>query len=304
MNKTVSLIIKLVLLGIAGVLGYFIVAGIKKPIDFEAEKDKRFEKTIARLKDIRTAQVAYKEWYGTYTPSFDTLINFIKHGNIKVIFSVGNVPDSLTESEALKKGIITRDTILVPVLDSLFKNIKYNIDSLPYIPCGNRAKFGMDTASVLTGSGVEVKVFEARVSYWNILDGLNKQLIINFNSAKRTRSSVDVYVNHNRVLSSASLQNGKGPKNLKFEANKGDTIFVSYIAGAWSHENYINIIDPNNKFILKEHSPNPLNIWNSKSLENSGEYTIQLFDKFGDGWYGAMSVGSLIEVNNNAGNWE
>ncbi len=184
MNKTVDIIIKVVLLGVIVLLAYLIVAGIQKPIDFEKERVKRFDLTINRLKDIRTAQIVYRERYGYYTPSFDSLINFIKNDDIRVIRAIGMVPDTLTEKEALKLGIIERDTFYVPIIDSLFKHIDYKIEDIRRIPVGKKNEFKMDTASVLTGSGVWVKVFQCYALYDDILDGLDRQLIVNYKAQK------------------------------------------------------------------------------------------------------------------------
>jgi len=185
MNKTVDIIIKVVLLGVIVTLAYLIVAGIQKPIDFEKERAFRFNVTIQRLKDIRTAQVAFRERYGYFTPSFDTLIHFINSDNIRVIKAIGTVPDTLTEKEALNLGIIQRDTFFVPIKDSLFKHINYKIENMRFSPVGKKVEFKMDTASVLTGSGVWVKVFQCYVLYDDILDGLDRQLIINYKSLKK-----------------------------------------------------------------------------------------------------------------------
>jgi len=185
MNKTVGIIVKILLLGAILALAYFIVIGINKPIKFEKERTRRFDKTINRLKDIRTAQVAYKELYGVYTPDFDTLIDFIKKENIRVVRAIGFVPDTLTEEKALELGIISRDTFYVPIMDSLFNHIDYPIDSLKYIPTGTKSMFIMDTNAVMTGSGVEVKVFQCYALNKEILDGLDHQLIINYNALKK-----------------------------------------------------------------------------------------------------------------------
>jgi hypothetical protein len=185
MEKTVGIIVKVVLMIAILALAYFVVVGINKPIDFEKTRLRRFEVTIERLKDIRTAQIAYKEIYGVYTPEFDTLINFIKTENIRVVRAIGFVPDSLTEAQALKLGLVSRDTFFVPIIDSLFKHIKYPIDSIRFLPCGTRSEFIMDTNSVMTGSGVEVKVFQCYSLNKQILDGLDKQSIINFNAIKK-----------------------------------------------------------------------------------------------------------------------
>ncbi|HNQ66953.1 MAG TPA: hypothetical protein PKN32_01130 [Bacteroidales bacterium] len=185
MNKTVGIIIKVVLLAVVIILAYYIVYGINKPIKFEHERVKRFNQTIEKLKDIRTAQVTYKEITGFYTPSFDTLIQFIKTEDIRVVRAIGFVPDSLTEKEALKLGIISRDTFYIPIIDSLFKHIKYPIEDLRYVPTGTKCEFIMDTNSVMTGSGVSVKVFQCYALNFDILDGLERQYIINYNASKK-----------------------------------------------------------------------------------------------------------------------
>ena len=182
--KAVNILIRVLLLGVIIALVYFIITGIQKPIDFEVQRNERFGKVIQRLSDIRTAQVEYKDHYGHYTPDFDTLIHFIKTETMPVIFAIGSVPDTLTERKAVELGIITRDTTYIPLIDTLFNHIDYPIDRLRFIPVGTKAEFRMDTATVPTGSGIFVKVFEARINNWDILNGLNEQLIINYNSEK------------------------------------------------------------------------------------------------------------------------
>jgi hypothetical protein len=170
-------------------LTYLLYESIMKPIRFNSERDVRYEKTINRLKDIRTAQVAFKAENGIYTADFDSLVNFIKTGNFRVVVKIGSLSDSLlqagmTEKEALKKGIIKRDTILVPILDSLFgKN--YPIDSIRYVPFTNGVNFKLGTAVIETGSKVRVNVFEAAVLNSVLLDGLDKQLVINFSDQRK-----------------------------------------------------------------------------------------------------------------------
>ncbi|MFP4663180.1 MAG: hypothetical protein ACLFM1_02030 [Bacteroidales bacterium] len=185
MNKTVKIIIQIVLLALIVLLAILIVKGIKKPIDFEKERVERFNQVINRLEDIRTAQVEFKKRNGYYTPHFDTLLHFIKTESMPVVKKDGFVPDTLTEKEAVELGIVSRDTTYIPYQDTLFKYLPYPLDSMPYIPCGTHAKFRMDTATVITGSKVDVKVFEARVNNWDILDGMDRQLIVNFNADRQ-----------------------------------------------------------------------------------------------------------------------
>jgi len=158
------------------------------PIRFNRERVKREKATISRLEDIRTAQIAFKAEKGRYTGSFDTLISFVKNDSFSVVKSIGSIPDSLydalgprrAEIEALRKGLITRDTIKVAVLDSLF-DIGYPIDSLRYVPFTGGKEFFLGRNVIETASGVKVDVFEAHVLNDVLLKGLDPQLIINYN---------------------------------------------------------------------------------------------------------------------------
>lgn len=173
------------------ILGYLLVESIMNPIRFNRERVKREKAAISRLEDIRTAQIAFKTEKGRYTGSFDTLINFVKNDSFSVVKSIGSIPDSLynalgprkAEIEALRKGLITRDTIKVPVLDSLF-DPNYPIDSLRYVPYTNGKEFFLGRNVIETASGVKVDVFEANVLNDVLLNGLDSQLIINYNEER------------------------------------------------------------------------------------------------------------------------
>lgn len=157
------------------VIGYFVVESIMKPIRFEKEKNKRYDVTIQRLKDVRTAQVAYRSRFNKYTGSFDTLITFLKEGEFKVVKQIGSEDDSL--AVALKK--VYRDTIRVAVRDSLFKN--FPVDSLRFVPFSGGVQFELAAGELETGSKVKVKVFECKAHNDVILNGLDRQEIINMN---------------------------------------------------------------------------------------------------------------------------
>ncbi|GAB4284360.1 MAG: hypothetical protein Kow0068_09390 [Marinilabiliales bacterium] len=191
-NKYVKIAIQLVLLVIAIVLAYLLYRGIMTPIEFNKEKDKRYEATIKKLIDIRIAEVAYKDVNGKYTDNWDTLINFVKHGKFPIVKKIGTIPEELIDSlkdfdlaerEALKMGLISRDTVEVPVLDSLFSK-DYPIEQIKYVPYTDNAVFDLKAGQVKTASQVVVEVFEASVHNDVLLHGMNKQLLINLNDEK------------------------------------------------------------------------------------------------------------------------
>jgi len=241
MEKVIRIVLSVVLLGLVALLVYKIVDGIKSPIEYEDQRIERFQTTVDQLILIRSLQDAYKKnvetpmyekdstikgqkvidtiigkdtiymkskvpssYENMYTGSFDTLIDFVKNGKIKVVKSIGSLSD-----EQMKKGLndkkaidmivkakstndwkevdeyklshdFCRDTTYVSVQDSLCKNIGYPIDSLRYIRVGKKTKFNMATAKVMTGSGVEVRVFQCYALYDDILDGLDRQLTVNY----------------------------------------------------------------------------------------------------------------------------
>ena len=182
--------IRVILLIVIIVLSYFLYQSIMEPIRFNREKTIRENAAAERLKAIRKAEVAYKAKYGRYTGSFDTLIHFVKYDSFPLVKAIGSIPDSLynlgmTEEEAIKKGIIIRDTSYIPVLDTLF-GPNYPVDSLRYVPYCDTAQFFLGAGRIETGSKVKVDVFEAHVLNDVLLHGLNKQLIINYNAERET----------------------------------------------------------------------------------------------------------------------
>jgi hypothetical protein len=192
-----KIVIQVVLAIAIVVLAYLLWDSINNPIRFNREKDRIEDATIQRLKDIRTAQLAYRSEYGQFTGDFDTLISFLKTDSFSVVKAIGSVPDSMIEElgrkkaelQALEEGLISRDTIRLSVKDSLFRE-GYPIDSLRFAPYTQGYEFELGAGILETGSKVSVRVFEAKVPYDVLLAGLDRQLIINY---KETREKITGY---------------------------------------------------------------------------------------------------------------
>src|SRR5690554_962322 len=134
---------------------------IQGPIDFNAEVSKRDRAVIQRLMDIRTAQVALRSQTGSYTASFDTLINFVKAGQIPTLVRSGELTEAqleagMTEINAMRiirtgneaaikaAGLwddeknapqLVRDSIFTPAIQVLYPNrTNFYPDSLKYVP--------------------------------------------------------------------------------------------------------------------------------------------------------------------------
>lgn len=156
MKTAIQIVLALVIV----VLGFLIYNSIMEPVRFNREAAMREARIVDRLKDIRTAQVAHRTRYGAFLGDLDSLVNFIKYDSIFILRAIGTVPDTLTETEAVRLGIVLRDTIWVPAMDTLFVRARYPVDSLPYIPFSGGQRFTMAASTIERGM-VTLPVFEA-----------------------------------------------------------------------------------------------------------------------------------------------
>ena len=203
-KKILSVVLFLVCIGLV----YLIYQGIMEPVNFNKEKARREAVAIQRLKDIRDLQVAYKSVTGRFVSTVDSLCDFYKKGEMKVVMQVGSKDDSLAmaHTEAVKKAnrkitpadlykmYLAGDKNLVfaveskiAVKDTLFHNrTDFVVDSLKYIPFSGQQPVEME-ATVRKVSGVDVPLFEARMPYRAFLDDVNKQLRINRDAERETQ---------------------------------------------------------------------------------------------------------------------
>ena len=183
MRRVIQILFVLIII----VLGYLIIESIMEPIRFNQEVETREQVTIDRLIDIREAQKAYKDVYRRYTGSFDTLIAFVDTGSFTVIKADGDIPEEWLDEmgfekareKALAEGVITREPIQVPVLDSLFHQ-GFATDSLRYVPFCEGITFTMTSGELLTSSNLTVQVVEAFCLYDDLLNAMDRQLVVNY----------------------------------------------------------------------------------------------------------------------------
>jgi hypothetical protein len=157
---------------------------IMSSMEFDSERALREAAIQARLIDIRKAQIEYKNVFGVHAANFEQLNSFLKETRLPFVLKEGELTDEqlekgMKEKDAIKLGLIKRDTLWVLARDTLF-GAKYNVDSLAIVPvAGVGACFTMDTATLTSSSGYTVKVFESGVKYDTYLKDMNRQLVIN-----------------------------------------------------------------------------------------------------------------------------
>jgi hypothetical protein len=195
-------VINIVLAACAAALVYVCYGSIMGPINFDNTKKARESEIIARLIDIRKAQVEYRNTHqGVYTASFDTFIDFVKTAKLPFVKKEGALTDAqlesgMTEKKAMalinkakktgnwkeveKQGLMEfkRDTMWIAVLDTIFPK-GFNADSLRYVPFGNGAEFEMYSRQDTTKVGAPLNLFQAQTPYDVYMSDMDKQQLIN-----------------------------------------------------------------------------------------------------------------------------
>tara|TARA_B100001769_G_scaffold182782_1_gene144534 strand:+ start:187 stop:834 length:648 start_codon:yes stop_codon:yes gene_type:complete len=145
---------------------YKIYDSINKPINFNEVKYNRYYDVIDRLKEIRTAQIAYKDVNGVYSNNFDSLVNFIDNG----IFTLIEKRDSsyleydrIYRIDMLKEVVVVDTLGFVSVKDSLFKNNTTYKDMKKIPVKGIDTVFQID-ARIIMINDYKAPVFEVKVS--------------------------------------------------------------------------------------------------------------------------------------------
>ena len=193
-NKSISIGLWVLVI----VLGYALYATIMNPIHFNQEKKKRYTDVIENLKDIRKAQISYKELNKYYASSFDELIPLIDTG---VFTIVQRRDEELKYYNKVYREYQLKDTTYIDTLgfasirDSLF-GANYTLEDIRYIPHGEGEEFNLNAGKIKRGT-LTVQVFEARAPKEKMLVGMDKDLIKNASKDLVVGSMTSAKINGN-----------------------------------------------------------------------------------------------------------
>lgn len=195
--------LKILLAAAVVLLVYMCYRSIQAPIEYDAEKATRDNAIITRLIEIRKAQIEYKNVKKVHAANFDDLGKFLKEEKLPFLVKEGVLTDEqlekgMTEQKAVamidkaKKtgnwkevenaGLkdFKRDTVWILAVDTLLGK-GYDVDAMRYVPAvpGEKIAFAMDTTTLKSGSGYEIKVFQCQVPYADYLRDMDAQLTYN-----------------------------------------------------------------------------------------------------------------------------
>ena len=180
--------ITLILIPINIILAFFVYDSISSEIEFNKQAKERIAENVQKLKDLRTLQIAYKRENEVFADNFNSLLDFLENDSTTIIKSVGETPDSLingqqiSDAQALEMGLISRDTLYVSAIESIFdenylrsRDNKYPFDlnTLSIIPFTEK-QYNID-ANVIEKGKVNVQVFEISAAFKDVFNGLDAE---------------------------------------------------------------------------------------------------------------------------------
>lgn len=199
-----KIVIQIVLGVVIIALALLIYNSIMTPVRFENEYNKRREACAEKLKAIRTLEDAYKQTYGCYMGSFDTLIGrLMTEDSMKTVIKITNydkIPadvdiNEITEKEALEKGYKSQQEAYInpiaklredgklPTIDATGHTVQMSDDqirNLRYVPYPKDKKYEFElNAGMIDKSGFMVPVFECKVPLSLLLEDMDKQQVTN-----------------------------------------------------------------------------------------------------------------------------
>ena len=179
MKKLFQIILAVAIVGLV----YVIYVQISTPIRFDKETKAKKAQVIDRIKDIRTAQRAFKSKYQHFTASFDSLSAFVLTDTLELERKIVDEDDSAAMAMLKKSGKKNIEKFKIAVIDTIFapkKVTRQDVENFRFIPgTGNKAQFIME-AGIITESKVVIPVVECRAPYKAFLDTVAyRQEVIN-----------------------------------------------------------------------------------------------------------------------------
>ena len=180
MKKLFQIILAVAIVGLV----YVIYVQISTPIRFDKETKAKKAQVIDRIKDIRTAQRAFKSKYQHFTASFDSLSAFVLTDTLELERKIVDEDDSAAMAMLKKSGKKNIEKFKIAVIDTIFapkKVTRQDVENFRFIPgTGNKAQFIMEAGIITTESKVVIPVVECRIPYKMFLDTVRfRQEVIN-----------------------------------------------------------------------------------------------------------------------------
>lgn len=163
----------------AVVLAIFAARSIMRPEKFRQVYELRKSANVTNLTTIRSAQTVYKTVYKHYASTMDSLVDFVNNGKVQIEKNVGNFPDTMSEAQAFKLGLIHKEVVEVPALEKMLeldnKLTAENFKNFQYIPFSDKKQYEIQTGSIASKT-YEIPVYRIDVPLDDILVNMDRSI--------------------------------------------------------------------------------------------------------------------------------
>lgn len=186
MKKSTKLIIEISLFVVIVIMAYVVFNSVDKNIYFENEKNRKQELAVNKLVKIRELQLLYESKYSKFCDSWSELEKFVLTDSLEFDYREGDMEDSVAVAEGrafVKK--VKRPAVEKLIADGIISG-KNELLQLKYVPESD-SLFSIASSSIVAG-GIKLSTFQVGVSWNVLLEGLDRQLIINANEVSEMRT--------------------------------------------------------------------------------------------------------------------
>ena len=175
----VKTLFNILLVIVALALALLATRSILRPEKYKFVYNQRSEEVRGRLVTIRAVQAVYRNEYKRYAGDIDTLVEFVKTGNVQIIKTSGEIPENMSEEAAFKAGLIKKVVETIPAKDKIVEsdpNVSYeSLKNFELIPYGDGKKFEIQLGKI-SSKTYEIPVYRIDVSLDDILANLDRTI--------------------------------------------------------------------------------------------------------------------------------
>lgn len=161
------------------VLAIFAARSIMRPEKFRQVYELRKSANVTNLTTIRSAQTIYKNVFKKYASNMDSLVDFVQNGTVQIEKNVGHFPDTMSEAEAFKLGLIHKEVVEVPAIEKMLeldnKLTRENFKNFQYIPFSDKKEYTLQTGSIASKT-YEIPVYKIDLPLDDILVNMDKSI--------------------------------------------------------------------------------------------------------------------------------
>lgn len=172
-------LLSILLVVVVVILAVFAARSIMRPEKFKQVYELRKSANVTNLTTIRSAQAIYKTVYKKYASSMDSLVDFVKNGTVQIEKNVGHFPDSMSEAEAFKLGLIHKEVVSVPAIEKMLeldnKLSEENFKNFQYIPGSDKKEYQIQTGSIASKT-YEIPVYKIDIPLDDILVNMDNSI--------------------------------------------------------------------------------------------------------------------------------